>query len=211
MPGAAGNTIVYVMPPNAVTEAPEAYTVVPFTGGVDMDLMYPLCAQPQYQNLLFNAGQLVATPNFVTGSADADETSVSILAPGVARKGVADAGLLYSPFPETEGVQYTPFVDSRVILDEDDEFFDEGVPETLIENFNSPLRDKRMIVIDLPVGETTNFGQVTGSNAIGAGSGFPIPTSAKGIWQNRYQHPMVYYNFAEGKVGTDRPGNVQHM
>ena len=197
IPGSAGNKFVFVMPPDATVEVPEAYTVIPFTGGVDSSLVYPLCIQPQYINApggsFLDKNPIVASPSYLTGSSLDDLTlSKDIIAPGIVRKGVSDNFLAYTQPRATTEDAYAPFVDSAVILDEDDEFFDEGVPETLIENFNSPLRDKVMIVIDVDPVESTGFGWATGQAKSES-------DATSGVYSPRPQHIMVYYNFADRK------------
>ena len=199
IPGTVGNTDVYTYPPNSTAVAPTSFAISSFTGGADTDIIYPLGASAQYlisgSHPMLRDNPLVATPNKIEVSAslaDSLELSPAIRASAVARKGVADYGRMFQPRVASAEDAYEPYVDSRVFLDAEDDFFDEGVPEAIVQDFNSPLRDKVMIVIDINPRESTTFG-------------FPEPNAnannsdPSGIYSGRPQHIMVYYNFAESK------------
>ena len=192
MTGSVGNTPVSYenvygpgVSPILITESNKRFSRVDFTGdrstkvraaSVDMfggssDLMnYSTgLSVDSYWTKHPEKNDLVDSPN-ITGSIEIS---------GETRKGVADYGLDFSMTP------YEPFVENLIPV-EDDEFFNTGTPDQIVDKFQSPTRDKVAIVIDCNPSAPTEFG-FTSANR--------YPLDGDGNSGNRGPQVMCYYNF----------------
>ena len=195
VPGAAGNTPIALTVDGS--SPPSDFKVLQqFKGGDSSELIYPLGISSQYLPTVKRLGYLVSTPNLVTtASSEQLPTSTegtrkfpatAITAPGIARHSGPD---LTGLFAQSLSPTIEPFVDSRLLLDPNDEFYDHGVDTNQAEGFSSPLGDKVAIVIDLNPVEPTQFGYTTGNDK----------DAGTNIFAGRPFHPVVYYNFDNQK------------
>ena len=158
-----------------------------FVGGEDYLVSYPTTL-PLESNWLHNQ---VATPNTLSADEDRGLVNAGLIVTGSTKKGVADYGTLYKE--KNDAIKITPFQDTALTPDLDDEFYQAGTPKEKFEGFSSPLKSKTKITIGMPVQARTAFGFDTKKES---------PTSSK------YQ-AMVYYNFATQaweKVGPSNAG-----
>ena len=209
IPGRAGNTPIEVggaqfhrVDVPTIFEGGKNHRVVPPTGlPWGSPYLGPIVQQPAGSAAGSHVTGSWAMADRLTNVASPNVLGVSLNVAGVSRKGVADGNpTLDVKWHSHIDDKYIPYDDSLVPLPEL-EFYEEGTPPELKEGFNSPLKDKAMIVIDLEPKVPTQWGFLEYEKSFNR----PTRRSHQGLTQGP-QNLMVYFNFDEQKWETQGPG-----
>ena len=116
----------------------------------------------------------IMSPNSQSLDVDRGIVEAGLITTGACVKGVSDALLNFDSPPvgvdrhfitDPLNPQYlhedystTPFVDDRVDIDIENEFYDEGTSQEIYEGLSSPLRSKTQVIIDLETVSPTTLG-----------------------------------------------------
>jgi hypothetical protein len=121
----------------------------------------------------------VATPNTLT----------TLQAPAIMGSNTSGVGITFTP-----GENLTPFNETRILIDNDDEFYAAGTPPSVLPGFDQRLSSKTSFSVDLtPTAETKVYFS-TGANPAGGTHSTSAAGLAAGI-----NSGLAYFNFADNK------------